>query len=726
MRRFLLVLLLLHVSFPAPGEEAKPLTLERIHSDPPIAGRSLQGGRWRDAHRYSWIVQEGAGAGARQSLHELDAASGRTTKLLDAPALLPDAARPDQPTTLPLVGYQWNPSGTALLVASGNDLWLLNVPASPAAGTPRRVVRGEDRPEFPVFSPDGSRIAFVRKHDLFTVGLETGVEARLTTTGSDHVLNGRLDWVYEEELAARRSGRSFEWAPDSRSIAYLRLDETRVPEFPIVDFAPVHGALLPQRYPKAGDPNAVPSIHVVSLDGTETAAAFPDPDDVYVGPEMAWTPDSGAVAWTLLNRAQTRVESRLLPKRGGAARTLFVETDAAWVNAIEPPRFLKDGSFLFLSERSGFLHVWRGRGDGSAPVPVTTGAWMVDRTWEVDERGGQILFVGTESHPRERHVYRIGLDGSGLQRLTPGRGFHAPAFSPGAGYFADTFSTIDTPPKTTVLRNDGTSVATVHDSKGDLGSFRVATTEFRSFHAADGTILHGRLVRPSGFDPSRRYPVIVSVYGGPHAQVVQDRWGATSLFDHLCAEKGFLVWSVDNRGSWGRGHAFETPLLRRTGEVELKDQLDGVEELRKLPFVDGSRIGIWGWSYGGYLTLYAATHAGSVFRCAAAGAPVVDWKLYDSIYAERYMKLPKDNADGYRASSPLEAADRLGTKLLLVHGTSDDNVHLQQTIAFVEALTRARKDYSLVLLPGQKHGPSDRASRLYSNQRILEFFEKNL
>jgi dipeptidyl-peptidase-4 len=233
-------------------------------------------------------------------------------------------------------------------------------------------------------------------------------------------------------------------------------------------------------------------------------------------------------------------------------------------------------------------------------------------------------------------------------------------------------------------------------------------------------------VKPPDFDPRKKYPVIVYVYGGPHAQVVQDRWGSATLFDHLCATKGFLVWAMDGRGSWGRGHAFESGILKKLGELELSDQLEGVVQLKKLPFVDPARVGIWGWSYGGYLTLYAATHSGDLFKAAVAGAPVTHWKYYDSIYTERYMKLPKDNPEGYEVSAPVTSADKLGPRLLILHGTSDDNVHMQQTMAFVDALMKARKDFTFVPLPRQKHGPREPAARLYANQRILEFFEKNL
>jgi dipeptidyl-peptidase-4 len=288
-----------------------------------------------------------------------------------------------------------------------------------------------------------------------------------------------------------------------------------------------------------------------------------------------------------------------------------------------------------------------------------------------------------------------------------------------------TYSSATTPPKTIVREASGALVGVLDDARDRWGGYTLGSIEMGSFRGSDGTLFYTRLVKPVPFDPVKKYPAIVFVYGGPHAQEVQDRWSTASGLDQYLASKGFLVWTMDNRGSWGRGHAFETPLLKNMGAQELKDQLEGVAELRKKPFVDAARLGIWGWSYGGYLTLYAVTHTDGMFKCALAGAPVTDWKLYDSIYTERYMKRPRDNPEGYRASSPLEAAKNLSTKLLVMHGTSDDNVHMQNSIAFLDELMKARKDFVFVPLPRQQHGPR-REALLYRNQRLVDWFEKNL
>jgi len=693
---------------------AQALTLEKI-SEPASGGPS--GWAWRDATHATWVVSDGQGPEAPATLWELDTATGKKAKLFE-PASVKDRAGKDR--KLSPRGGKWSPRGDVLLVSFDHDLWLLA-----PGGEPRRLTNDADEEESPAFSPDGARVAYVRKSDLWAVERASGRETRLTTTGADHVFNGKLDWVYEEELANRRGGRSYQWAPDSSAIAYLRLDENRVPTFPIVDFMPVNGKLDAQRYPKAGDANSVPSVHIVDLSGNETAAYAPSPDDVYVAPEMSWTQDGKSVCFLLLDRPQTHLDVFLLARTGGAPRKLLSESDPAWINALEPPHFLPDGSFLFRSERSGFQHVYRYAKDATLRNAVTDGSWMIDGPWSLDEKAGVVFFTATEKDPRERHVYRAKLDGTGFQRLTEERGVHSFSLSPNGVFFVSTHSNITSPPRTVLRKASGDVAAVLDDAPGPFADYVLGSIEMGSFRGADGTLFYTRLVKPPEFDPGRKYPAIVSVYGGPHTQLVQDRWGAVSGLDHLLASKGFLVWTMDNRGSGGRGHAFETPILKNMGAQELKDQLEGVAELKKRPYVDGARIGITGWSYGGYMTLYAATHAGATFKCALAGAPVADWKLYDSIYTERYMKRPKDNPEGYRTSSPLLAAKDMATKLLIMHGTSDDNVHMQNSISFIDELVKARKDFFFVPLPRQKHGPR-REALLYRNQRLVEWFERNL
>ena len=715
----------------APGADVLParkaLTLERIHAAEPLVEPTPTALRWRDATHFTYLKKEGSGPKAPASLWEEDAVSGKVTKILEA-IPVEGVGKDGKARTLPISGAQWNEAGTALLATAENDLWVYVL----GERTARRLTDDDAEEELALFSPDGGRVAFVKGNDLWAVDTASGRSTRLTTDGSPTVLNGRLDWVYEEELAGRNGGRAFEWAPDSSALAFLRLDQSRVPEYPIVDFLPTNGKLMPQRYPKPGDPNATPSVQVVSWgpggSGLVMNSVGFDGDAALVGPAFSWTPDSAAVAFTTMNRTQTELELLLLPRSGSAGpRSLLKETSASWVNSHEPPLFLPDGSgFLWLSERSGFLHLYRYRMDGTLSGALTSGAWEIDGEPKLDAAGGAVFFSATEKDPRERHFYRVSLDGTGFARLTFDKGTHQAIASPGGRFVVDTWSNVSTPPRVELRRRDGTLARSVFVPKSTLGDYALATTEMSSFTGSDGTLFYTRLVKPADFDPSKKYPVVVYVYGGPHAQVVQERWGGTSLFDQVLASNGFLVWAMDNRGSGGRGLAFESAILKRLGEVELKDQVEGISELKKLPFVDASRLGLNGWSYGGYMTLTAATRAPRLWKAAVAGAPVTHWKYCDSIYTERYMKLPKENADGYEATAPLTYAAKLGPKLLILHGTADDNVHMQQSIAFADALNKARKEYVFAPFAGMKHGPRDPATRHAVNQRILSFFEENL
>ena len=608
-------------------------------------------------------------------------------------------------------------------------------------GAGRPLARTPEAEDLPAFSPDGRRVAFVRGGDLHVVDVASGRESRLTRSGSDTVLNGRLDWVYEEELGSR-SARSYAWSPDSRAIAYLQLDQARVPAFPIVDFLPPRNEVAFQRYPRPGEPNAVVRVGVVGLDddlvpGPERLLSFER--DGYVVPDLAWTPDSRGLAFQWLERAQDELQLRLLPVPPspaaalGTPRAVLTERGSAWVNVLASPRFLRDGRrFLWLSERDGFAHVYLCDTAGACR-PVTQGPWTVDArasfagnrgTLTVDERTGFVYFTATEKDPRERHLYRARFDGTGRARLTREDGTHKTLVSPDARYYADTWSDAATPPRLWIQSADGTKRHPV-EANEDPPFLRHerGRHSWVDLRAEDGTTLHASLLKPADFDPSRRYPVVVVVYGGPHGQEVTNGWTSRTLFKHLLASRGFLVWSLDNRGSAGRGYAFEAAIHRDLGRTELADQLAGVDHLKSLPGVDGDRLGVYGWSYGGYLTLYALTRAPRVFRAGVAGAPVTDWSLYDTIYTERYMGTPAGNPKGYESSSPLLRAAGLEAPLLLIHGAADDNVHLANTMAFVDTLVKAGRPHSLLVHPGEKHGFRSREGRVARDEAILRHFE---
>jgi dipeptidyl-peptidase-4 len=719
----------------APAVSLEKLTVERV-SDPALAGPVPIHLVWHpDGKRLTYLRP----VGTQLDLHAFDPRSGQDRLLLRRSALaLPEG----EESSAPLARAEWMPDGRSLLVPAGGDVYLVDVEAA----TVRPLVKTPEEEEFPVASPDGRLVAFTRAGDLFVVDVRTGRESRLTASGSDTLLNGRLDWVYEEELG-NRSGLGFAWAPDSLAIAFLQLDQSRVSTFPIVDFLPVRNVVTWQRYPEAGGSNPVVRLGVVAVG--EGGVAGPArlasvPRDAYIAPQLAWTPDSRNLAFQLLDRAQDDLQLQLLPiprspdEPLGPPRTLLRERSRSWVNLLLPPRFLDDGRrFLWLSERDGFAHIYLCDLSGSCRA-VTRGRWMVDarvslsaaargQPLVVDERSGFVYFRATEKDPRERHLYRIRLDGTGFTRMTREDGTHDTVVSPDGRYFADTWSDANTPPRVWVQSQDGTRRWDIEANAGaPILGFERATVSWEELTASDGSTLYAALLKPPDFDPGERYPVVVSVYGGPHAQLVTNSWGLASPFQNLLATHGFLVWKLDNRGSAGRGLAFESVVNRRLGQAELADQLLGLARLRSLPFVDVHRVGITGWSYGGYMTLYALTHAPDAFRAGVAGAPVVEWARYDTIYTERYMGTPAENPKGYRDGSPLARAADLKAALLLIHGASDDNVHLANTLAFAAALIRADRPHSLLIDPGERHGFGPRADRIARDRAILEFFERTL
>jgi dipeptidyl-peptidase-4 len=720
---------------PAPGAGAEKLTVERIHAEPPLAGVLPTRLAWHpDAKRLTFLRQ----AGDSSDLRALDVTRGQESLLLEGAKVL---APGEKSKPLSLASATWLPDGQTLLVPSEGDVFLVDVRTTAV----RRLVRTPEAEEHAEASPDGKRVAFVRANDLYVVEIATGRETRLTHSGSDTVLNGRLDWVYEEELSAR-SGKAFEWAPDSRALAYLQLDQSREPSFPIVDFLPVRNAVEWQRYPTSGAANAIVRLGVVGLEadgsaGPERLLSF-DPDDAYVAPQLAWTPDAREVAFQSLSRPQSELELRLLavpasPREAlGRPRTVVVERSKTWVNLLGPPRFLKDGKrFLWLSERDGFAHAYLCDLAGTCRA-VTHGPWMVDSRVSftgrspsilLDERSEFLYFTATEKDPRERHLYRTRLDGTGWARLTREDGTHRVTLSPDGRFYADTWSDASTPPEVWVTSQDGTRRwPLAENASPPILAFERGTLDLVEVRAKDGTTLYASLLKPAGFDPARKYPLIVRVYGGPEAQIVTNAWDEVSPLEHVLASHGFLVWSLDNRGSAGRGVAFESAIHHDLGRVELDDQLAGIEYLKSLPYVDAARLGIMGWSYGGYMTLYALTHAPDVFRSAVAGAPVTDWKHYDTIYTERYMGTPEGNPQGYETSSPLAKAADLKADLLLIHGSSDDNVHLANTMAFVAALIKAGRPYTLLVHPRQLHGFRAREDRVARDRAILAHFERTL
>ena len=426
------------------------------------------------------------------------------------------------------------------------------------------------------------------------------------------------------------------------------------------------------------------------------------------------------------NRVQSELEFLLFDPGAGTSRTVYRERDPFWINVEGDPVFLQDGKrFLWTSERDGFRHLYLYSLDGGEPRQLTKGAWQVTDVYGVNENTGRAYFRSTEGNPLERQLYSVGLDGTGKRRLTQGAGTHRILMTPTPETFLDIFSSLTSPPEATLRTAEGDALAVYRPpDRRALDEFDLRPTEIVEFKGKSGVTFYATLIKPAGFDPAKKYPALVNVYGGPHAQAVRNAWPGLGI-DQVYAQKGYVVWQMDNRGTSGRGHAFETPVFRNLGAVELADQREGIEHLIAMGFVDAARIGVTGWSYGGFMTIHMLLNAGDLFRAGFAGAPVTNWLNYDTIYTERYMGLPKDNAAAYAATSLPPKAGNLRGRLMIAHNLEDDNVLFQNTLQMISALEAAGKQFELALYPQKTHGVGGADAR-QMEAATLDFFERTL
>jgi len=718
-------LLILALAQPLAAQQ-KLLTLDDIYAP---AGRTNFSGTpgpeitWIDGGHYA------TARGGRTGVDwiKVDAATGAETPLYDAAKMeaaltrLPGVSADEARRAAHSRGSIFNRGCTSVMTRIFDDL----VAYSFEDGRAVRLTNAPGPEEHASFSPDGKVVGFVRASNLYVSDTRTGKEKALTSDGSARILNGRLDWVYEEEIYGRGKKQAYWWSPDSSAIAFLRLDDTKVPVYPVVDHIPYEQNVEQWDYPKAGDPNPMVRLGVARVTGgaptwVETSK-YPS-DHLIV--RVAWSTDSRRVVYAVQNRTQTWLDLNLADAGSGAPKTIFQETSKYWISAddVEPPTWLNDGSFLWLSDRSGWRHIYHFKADGTLINQVTNGKWEARTLHGVDESGGWVYFSGTERSPIGGDVYRIRLDGTGMQRVSAAEGTHAAEFSPSLAYYTDTWSTVTTPPQVRLHKSDGTEVRVIEaNSVAALGAYRLARPEFLQVRARDGFVMEAMIIKPPDFDPSRRYPVYQFTYGGPHAQQVRNAWGGSQYMYHqLLAQKGIIVWICDNRTASGKGSESVWPLHKNFGESELRDIEDGVAWLKQQPYVDGARIGIHGWSYGGYMTSFALTHSQS-FVMGIAGGTVSDWRDYDTVYTERFMGTPQENPEGYRKSSPRFAAADLHGALMLIHGMIDDNVHMANTVQFAYELQRAQQPFQLMLYPKSRHGVTDPVLVKHLRSTMLAF-----
>ncbi len=596
--------------------------------------------------------------------------------------------------------YRMDRARTGTLVDVGPDYAFAYFDGSPAV----RLTRSAGGKEVVSLGPDGKRVAFVRGANLFVAGPDG--EKQLTADGGGDVSNGKADWVYFEEIFNRNS-KAYWWSPDGSAVAFLRFDDKPVKRFTVTDPIPTNGRVEATPYPEVGDPNPTVKLGVAPADGGP--ATFLDlsgyPPESTLISRVGWVPGTKTVFAYVQDRKQTWLDFLTWPDPQSKPVKLFRETTKAWVEDLGEPHFLKDGSFLVQSERTGWKHLYHYGPDGKLIRPVTDGEWEVRSVDRVDEAGGWVYFSGTKDGPVSSHAYRVKFDGGDVERITPAGGTHAVTLAPKGPLYVDRYSDEDTPPRTVLAEVGKGEVRTLDAGTQDRGPGRYKFGKSERVHVPmkDGFVLEGIVTYPPDFDPAKKYPVWVQTYAGPHAPTVRDGYRGGPSFEQALAGSGAISFRVDPRSASGKGAASAWACYKQLGVQELKDLEEAVDWICKNPWADATRIGLSGHSYGGFMTAYALTHS-KKFAAGIAGAPVTDWRLYDSIYTERYMGLPADNKEGYDKSSVVKAAANLHGKLLIVHGLVDDNVHAQNTFQFVDALQRANKDFELMIYPRSRHG----------------------
>ena len=729
MRRTIALLVAVLISGWAVAEEPlKRLTLEALFKDDALALEEMSGLHWLpDDEHFIYFLSRGD----QKTLWKENAVTGERLEVADWTAVMqrlgerrPDYEKPKIGSVNSAASNRLapvlSPDGRSLVGSVSGDLFLLNV----ATGAIRFLTDSPEPEIFPSFSPDSIRLAFVRSGDLFWLDLASGIVHRATNRGTDNLLlNGVADWVYEEELGA---GRSHWWSPDGTSLAFLQFDTSLVTTAPITGDSFLYPELEVQRYPKAGTTNSKVRLGVVDLEGGDPIWMDTGEKDAYLA-RAGWTP-AGEVWAQRLNRDQNILDLVVANPETGTSRVLVTDEDPAWINIRDDLFFLTDGRFLWTSERDGWRHLYLYSADGTLLSRVTEGEWQIETLHGLDGEETTAIFQANREDHRQRHIYRVNLESGEIKRLGANeRGAHAGHVAPGADAIIDMWSTRETPPRADLLDADGGFVRRIWESGSELESWDLLPVEAGSITADDGTELYSLLIRPRDFDPKKKYPVVLYVYGGPGSQLTADRWGAPVHHTYrYFADLGMAVFLVDNRGTWGRGHAFETAVHRRLGELEVADQLAAVRWLNGHAWVDSDRIAVYGGSYGGYMSLLCMLKAPDVFKAGIAYAPVADWRLYDTIYTERYMDTPEDNAEGYEASAPLTWTDKLEGPLLLVHGSMDNNVHLQNTLQLVGKLGAADKTFELMIYPQTRHGVRLSSFALHFHRLKVDFLTRNL
>jgi dipeptidyl-peptidase-4 len=671
--------------------------------------------RWLDDTHY--LLSELDKKTKKTILVKVDAKTGEKKLFLDYGLL-----EKHFPDGIKAVGHIDNTKDyTSLLYFRKDDLYHF----SSKTNTYKRLTATPARENNAQLSPDGRFVAYTRDHNLYTLDIEKGLEYQLTEDGSDTIYNGWASWVYMEEILGRGTRyRAFWWSPDSQKLAYLRFDDSPVPTFPLFRKGGTHGELEIERYPKSGDPNPYVKLGIVPATGGKTVwADVEEKADHYVAWPF-WLPDSSGLTFQWMNRGQDHIKIYSVDLESGQKLQIYEEKQPAWVEFFEDLYFFKNGSgFLLRTHADGWSHLYVYDLEGRLKKRLTEGEWTVTSIARVDEKNGRVFFNARKDKSTETHLYAIKLDGTGFKKLTKEAGLHRASVSLGGNYFIDSFSSITTPTKQNLHKADGTLVRMLKDmGMPDRDAYSFGKKELFTIPTEDGWELPAYWVLPPDFDESQKYPVIFTIYGGPNAGRVYNSYPSTS--ELYLAQEGIIIFSVDHRGSGHFGKKGVDLMHRNLGKWEMSDLIEAVKWLHQKPFVDKTKIGITGGSYGGYTTCMALTYGADYFTHGYARSSVTDWHLYDSVYTERYMDRPCENEEGYKVSSAMTHAKNLKGILFMSHGDMDDNVHMQNTIQLIDKLMDCGKQFEFMLYPDQRHGFRAK-KREHSNRHYVDFWFKH-
>lgn len=632
-------------------------------------------------------------------------------------------------------GYSFSDREDRILIETGREriyrrsylatYWIYDIPSGILEPL---SVNGKQ--QLGTFSPDGAMVAFVRDNNLFIMDLEKKEEEQITSDGEkNRIINGAPDWVYEEEFGF---AQGFHWSPDSKKIAFYRFDERRVKEFHMTLFGELYQEIYRFKYPKAGEKNSIVSIHVYNLDsGTTKTMDTGEETDQYI-PRIKWTKDPGVLSIMRLNRLQNQLDILHADVKTGASEVIYHEENKYYISEASDKTitYLPDNQhFILISERDGYFHFYLYDFVGRTIRPITSGSYDIHEFVGYDEKKEMLYYTSFEESTLERHLYFIGIDGNGKKRLSTEKGTHRADFSDSFEYYILTHSSANAPATVTLHRRSGRLIRVLEDNaaiRDTMDRYGFARTEFLMVPTASGQDLHAWMIKPADFDPAKKYPLFIYVYGGPESQNVVDGWNRRTPWFQMLVQQGYIVACVDNRGTNGRGEAFRKATYMQMGRLETIDQVESARWFGSLDYIDRDRIGIFGWSYGGFMTSLCMTKGGGLYRMGIAVAPVTNWRYYDTIYTERFMRTPQENPEGYDNNSPIHFAGQLEGAFLLIHGSADDNVHFQNSMDFTEALVQADRQFEMQFYPNRAHGISGGNTTYHLYQRMTRFILENL